>query len=106
MSSLKSQAEENLKSKEEIDKLYEEYLEVRKEYEDHKAEEQEIMMKLSKENITNALDLKIQNHQTEWEDAKTKFENNEIEFDEYISNYRKAMEQVHKYEIIKNKVGS
>ena len=106
MTSLKSQAEENLRSKEEIDKLYEEYLEVRKEYEDHKAEEQEIMMKLSKENISNALDLKIQTHQFEWEEAKTKFENNEIDFDDYISKYRKAMEQVHKYELIKNKVGS
>lgn len=52
MKSLKSQAEENMKSKEEIDKLYAEYLEVRKEYEEVKQEEQEIMMKLSKDNIS------------------------------------------------------
>lgn len=36
MESLKTQAEENLKSKEEIDKLYNEYLDVRKEYEELK----------------------------------------------------------------------
>ena len=51
MQSLKSQAEENMKTKEDIDKLYEEYLEVRKEHDSLKEQEQEIMMKLSKENI-------------------------------------------------------
>ena len=54
MKSLKSQAEENMTSKEEIDKLYADYLEVRKEYEEVKQEEQEIMMKLSKENISKS----------------------------------------------------
>lgn len=63
MDSLKSQAEENLKSKEEIDKLYQEYLTVRKEYEELKEQEHEIMRKLSKENIVNALDMKIRENQ-------------------------------------------
>jgi myosin heavy subunit len=65
MKSLKSQAEENMKSKEEIDKLYSEYMEVRKEYEDLKEQEQEIMLKLSKENIINALEMKISDSQSE-----------------------------------------
>lgn len=59
MKSLKLQAEENMKSKEEIDKLYNEYLDIRHEYEELKDQEQEIMQKLSKENIINSLDMKI-----------------------------------------------
>lgn len=47
MKSLKRQAEENFNSKQEIDKLYLEYLEVRKEYEELKEQEQEIMKKVS-----------------------------------------------------------
>lgn len=47
MQTLKSQAEENLKAKQDIDKLYNEYLDVRHEYEELKQQEQEIMMKLS-----------------------------------------------------------
>lgn len=104
MQTLKSQAEENMKAKEEIDKLYEEYLAVRGEYEELKTQEQEIMMKLSKENIIHALDMKIQENQSKCEEVKEKFDNKDIDFEDYIDKYRKALEQVHKYEIIKSKV--
>jgi hypothetical protein len=103
MQSLKSQAEENMKSKEDIEKLYAEYLEVRKDYEDLKEQEQEIMMKLSRENILSALEMKIQENQSKCEEAKEAFEAGAIDFEKYISCYRKALEQVHKYEIIKSK---
>lgn len=65
MKSLKSQAEENMKSKEEIDKLYADYLEVRKEYEEVKQEEQEIMMKLSKENISKSSPYRVRDLESE-----------------------------------------
>lgn len=48
--------------------------------------------------------MKIQENQQKCEDAKSQFENDQIDFEKYIQKYRKALEQVHKYEIIKSKV--
>mmetsp|Transcript_27214 Transcript_27214/g.24102 ORF Transcript_27214/g.24102 Transcript_27214/m.24102 type:complete len:126 (+) Transcript_27214:440-817(+) len=101
---IRQQAEENMKLKEDIEKLYTQYLEVRKDYDGLKEEEQQIMMKLSKDNIVNALDMKIHDNRSKCEEAKSGFESGDIDFEDYISRYRKALEQVHKYEIIKQKL--
>lgn len=97
MESLKSQAEENMKSKEKIDSLYAEYAAVRQEYEELKEQEQEILKKVSKENIVNLLKDKVDENTQAWKDAKAKFEAGDLEFEEYIKEYRKSMEKVHKY---------
>lgn len=102
---IRTQAEENMKLKADIEGLYEQYLEIRKEYDDLKEQEQQIMMKLSKENILTALDNKIDENRAKCDEAKKSFSSGDIEFDDYISEYRKALEQVHKYEIIKQKLG-
>ena len=101
---IRQQAEENMKLKEDIEKLYTEYLDVRKDYDELKEQEQKIMMKLSKENIVNALDMKIEDSRDKCDEAKSSFENGAIDFEKYISEYRKELEQVHKYEIIKQKL--
>lgn len=101
---IRSQAEENMKLKDDIEKLYEQYLEIREEYDQLKDQEQQIMMKLSKENIIHALDNKIDENRAKCEEAKGKFTGGDIDFDDYIGEYRKALEQVHKYEIIKQKL--
>lgn len=106
MDSLKAQAEENMRSKEEIEKLYQEYLAVRGEYEELKEQEQMIMNRLSKDNIVAALDMKIEESQAKQDEAKEKFTSGDLDFDDYIYAYRKALEKVHKYEIIKSKISS
>lgn len=102
---IRAQAEENMKLKSDIEVLYEQYLEIRKEYDGLKEQEQQIMMKLSKENILTALDNKIEENRAKCDEAKTSFSNGDIDFDDYIGEYRKSLEQVHKYEIIKQKLG-
>ena len=101
---IRSQAEENMKLKEDIEELYTQYLDVRKDYDDLKEQEQQIMMKLSKENIVSALDNKIQDSRDKCDEAKSEFEAGDIDFEKYITEYRKSLEQVHKYEIIKQKL--
>uniref|UniRef100_A0A7S3NTB2 VPS37 C-terminal domain-containing protein n=1 Tax=Euplotes crassus TaxID=5936 RepID=A0A7S3NTB2_EUPCR len=102
---IRAQAEENMKLKDDIEKLYEQYLEIRKEYDELKEQEQEIMMKLSKENIVNALNAKIDESRAKCDEAQESFSSGSIDFDDYISQYKKSLEQVHKYEIIKQKLG-
>ncbi|CAI2378171.1 unnamed protein product [Moneuplotes crassus] len=101
---IKTQAEENLRLKDEIEESYENYLKIRKEYDSLKEQEQEIMMKLSKENIIAALDNKIDENREKCDQSKESFVAGEIQFNEYMNEYRKALEQVHKFEIIKQKL--
>jgi hypothetical protein len=104
MSSLKTQAQDNIKAKSEIDKLYGEYTVVRKEYEDLKTQEQEAMKKVSKSYILECLDSKIDENSKLCKDLKTQFEAGDIDFDQYIRDFRKTREKEHKYDIIKSKI--
>ena len=88
MEALRTQAEDNIKAKEDIDKLYSEYTEVRQEYEELKKQEQEIMKKVSKQNVVAWLDTKIKEYSAIAKEVKGKFEAEELDFGQYIKEFR------------------
>lgn len=111
MDSLKSQAEENLQGKENVDneiqaheELYERYEAISEQFEDLKAKEQSIMKNLSKANITSAINEKIAQGENEDKKILKNFKSGDLDIEDYVEQYRKNHEELAKYKIILKKV--